>query len=70
MARIVVKRGLEEATVSGIETIADLRDNAIVQAIGIPENPEFYVDGVALAASTSLEEGDVVEIRAKASQKA
>ena len=68
MARVTFRKGLDEVRVEAA-TIAKARDNTLVQALGIPENPAYFVDGVEVDASYALDEGDIVRIEAKASDK-
>ena len=51
-------------------TFEELKNNALVQALGLPENAIFMSDGCELDYSDILEENQIVTIAQKASQKA
>ena len=60
--RVTVKKGLDEVTVN-VEnnSVSALTSNALVQALGIPDNARLFVNGEENV--TYLEDGDVVSSR-------
>ena len=69
MARITLKKGLESIQMDA-DTVEEAVNSALGQALGIPENPEYLVDGVSVDKDYDLEAGDVVTVQQKASRKA
>ena len=63
---VTIKKGIESISINFEGSINELKGNAIVQALGLPDNPVFLVDGVEVS---QVNDGDTVVIEQKATDK-
>lgn len=69
MARVTVKKGLDSVNVEA-DTVGEAIETPMAQALGIPDNPEFMIEGIEVDSCRCVEDGDIISIQQKASQKA
>ena len=70
MPRVTIQKGLEGAKCEA-NTINDaLQTDIVKMGLQVPDNPEFLINGAVVPASTVLQDGDVVVVQQKASDKA
>lgn len=69
MPQVTITKGLESVTVNAT-TVNEAVNSALGQALGIPDNPEYIIDGNTVDGSALVNDGETIVVQQKAATKA
>lgn len=66
---VTIKKGMESVQINFSGNTAELFQNAMVQALGLPDNPVALCDGDEVEDTSQIVDGDTIVIEQRATDK-